>query len=325
MSYRLPPLPALRAFEAAARHLSFKKAAEELHVTPAAISQQIKQLESYLDLSLFRRLTRAIELTPQGLAMLPKIREGFDCLAAAIESSRQGDDGRLTVNAPPSFASRWLVPRLPRFAASHPGIALRLSSSADTVDRHGETVLFAERQTDPRTATSEIAIRYGTGNYPGLRVEKIFAPHCVPVCSPRLPTPDKPLDSPADLARHVLIHDETIGDEGRQPDWAQWLNTAGVVGVDARRGPCFSNAVLAVEAALDGQGVALALSPLIEAEVAAGRLVMPFALTIPSPYAYYLVMSEAMASRPSVAAFSDWLQAEGQQVGLPPIEASGNA
>ena len=312
MSYRLPPLPALRAFEAAARHLSFKKAADELHVTPAAISQQIKLLESYLGLSLFRRLTRAIELTPPAIAMLPKIREGFDCLAAAVESTRRGGDGPLTVNAPPSFASRWLVPRLPRFAAAHPDIALRLSSSADTVDRQGGTVVFDDRLIDPRCAASEVAIRYGTGHYPGLRVEKIFAPDCVPVCSPRLPSREKPLDTPADLARHVLIHDETIGDEGHPPDWAQWLKTAGVAGVDARRGPRFSNAVLAVEAALDGQGVALALSPLVEAEVAAGRLLMPFALTTPSPYAYYLVMSEAMARRPSVAAFSAWLLEQGQ-------------
>lgn len=309
MSYRLPPLTALRAFEAAARHLSFKKAAEELHVTPAAISQQIKQLESYLGLILFHRLTRAIDITPQGMAMLPKIREGFDCLAAAVDSSRQGGDGRLTVHAPPSFASRWLVPRLPRFAALHPGIALRLSSSADTVDRHGASVVD-DRLADPRSSASEVAIRYGTGNYPGLRVEKIFAPDCVPVCSPRLPTAEKPLAIPADLGRHVLIHDETIDDEGRSPDWAQWLATAGVEGVDAQRGPRFSNAVLAVEAALDGQGVALALSPLIEADVAAGRLMLPFALTMPSPYAYYLVMSPAMAERPSVAAFRAWVQQE---------------
>jgi len=310
LSYRLPPLPALRAFEAAARHLSFKKAAEELHVTPAAISQQIKALESYLGVSLFRRLTRALEVTPSGLAMLPKIRESFECLAAAVETTRRSGDGPLTVTAPPSFASRWLVPRLPRFAAAHPEFELRLSSSADTVDRRGETVVFEAGEVDLRDAASEVAIRYGTGNYPGFRVEKIFAPDCVPVCSPRLPSVDRPLATPADLCRHALIHDETIDEETQQANWSVWLNAAGVGDIDAGRGPRFSNAVLAVEAALDGQGVALALRPLVEADIAAGRLIAPFAITVPSPYAYFLVMPEAVAHRLSVAAFRAWLLAE---------------
>lgn len=314
MTYRLPPLGALRAFESAARHLSFKKAAEELHVTPAAISLQIKALEGYLGLSLFRRLTRALEVTPQGLVMLPKIREAFECLAAAVETTRQSSDGALIVNAPPSFASRWLVPRLPHFSAAHPDVDLHLSSSADTVDRRGETAVFGEALVDPRSAASEVAIRYGTGNYPGYRVEKIFAPDCLPVCSPRLPTPERPLATPADLARHVLIHDETIGDEDHLAYWAQWLSSAGVETVDAQRGPHFSNAVLAVEAALDGQGVALALRPLVEADVAAGRLIVPFDIAVPSPYAYFLVMAEAVAERSSVAAFRTWLHSEGDKV-----------
>ena len=313
MSYRLPPLAALRAFEAAARHGSFKQAAAELHVTPAAISQQIRQLETYLGLRLFHRLTRAIELTPQARAMLPKLREGFDCLAAAVEHSRQNNDGPLSVTAPPSFASRWLIPRLPRFSSLHPGIELRLSSSADTVDRQGETVVFDEQRIDPRTAASEVAIRYGLGNYPGRRVDKIFSPDYLPVCSPRLPSAEKPLETPADLARHLLIHDETIGHEGARPDWAAWLGSLGIKGVDARRGLHFSNSVLAVEAALDAQGVALAPWPLIAADVAAGRLLTPFSQTTPSPYAYYLVMPENIANRPSVAAFSDWLLDEGRR------------
>ncbi|MDD5247697.1 MAG: transcriptional regulator GcvA [Rhodocyclaceae bacterium] len=316
MTYRLPPLVALRAFDSAARHLSFKKAADELHVTPAAISQQIKALESYLDVVLFRRLTRALEVTPQGLAMLPKVREGFECLAAAVATTRQSSDGALTVTAPPSFASRWLVPRLSRFAAAYPGVELRLASSADSVDQRGETAVFEEGMVDPREAASEVAIRYGSGNYPGFRVDKIFAPERVPVCSPRLPTAERPLAAPGDLCRHVLIHDETIDDEDRQTDWAQWLGIAGVdAGArDAQRGPRFSNAVLAVEAALDGQGVALALKPLVEADVAAGRLIIPFDIAVPSAYAYFLVMPQAVGQRPSVAAFRAWLLAEGQRV-----------
>jgi len=312
MTYRLPPLSAMRAFEAASRHLSFKKAAEELHVTPAAVSQQIKALEDYLGIRLFRRLTRALEITPQGSAMLPKIREGFECFAAAIDSTRQPCEGVLTVTAPPSFAARWLLPRLPRFAAIHPEVKLRLSSSGDAVDRRGETRFFDDEPADLRASSSTVAIRYGTGKYPGFRVEQILAPDWVPVCSPHLATPDCPLERPEDLARHVLIHDETVDVEGRQPNWREWLNQAGVSGVDAERGPHFSNAVLAVEAALEGQGVALALRPLVEADIAAGRLLVPFQRSVPSPYAYFLVMRKVVADRDSATAFRNWLLAEAQ-------------
>ena len=315
MTYRLPPLSAMRAFEAASRHLSFKKAAEELHVTPAAISQQIKSLEDYLGLSLFRRLTRALEITPQGEAMLPKIREGFECFAAAVDSTRQPCAGVLTVTAPPSFAARWLVPRLPRFAALHPDVKLRLSSSGDAVDRRGGIRLVEEAAADLREAGSTLAIRYGTGNYPGFLVEQIFATDCVPVCSPRLATAERPLDTPRDLARHVLIHDETIDDGEYQPSWREWLSHAGVTGVDAERGPRFSNAVLAVEAALDGQGVALALKPLVAADVAAGRLRVPFEISVPSPYSYFLVMRKVLADRDSAVAFRAWLLSEAQMHG----------
>ncbi|HZX30437.1 MAG TPA: transcriptional regulator GcvA [Rhodocyclaceae bacterium] len=308
MTYRLPPLVALRAFESAARHLSFKKAAEELHVTPAAISQQIKGLESYLGVPLFRRLTRALELTEQGAAMLPKIREGFECLAAAVETTRQIQDGTLLkVTAPPTFATRWLVPRLPRFMAAHPELELRLASSRDTVDRRGETSVLEEDFVDLREAVSEIAIRYGTGAYPGYRVEKIFTPDYIAICSPGLLVGDRPLNEPQDLGRHILIHDETIDDEGKQPGWSEWFRIAGITGIDARRGPHYSNSVLAVQAALDGGGVALAPRPLVEAELAAGRLVTPFPLALPSPYSYYMVMPEAMAQRAPVAAFREWL------------------
>ncbi|MBS1143489.1 MAG: transcriptional regulator, LysR family [Proteobacteria bacterium] len=304
----------MRAFESAARHLSFKKAAEELHVTPAAISQQIKALEAYLGVQLFRRLTRALEITAQGRAMLPKIREGFDCFAAAIDSTRSEVDGVLTVTAPPSFATRWLVPRLPRFSLAHPEVELRLSSRGDSVDRRGETLLLDNDRFDLREADSLLAIRYGTGNYPGFQVEQIFAPDWVPVCSPKLLSPERPLSVPQDLARHVLIHDETIHDEERQPGWREWLASAGIRNVDAERGPRFSNAVMAVEAALDGQGVALALKPLVEADVAAGRLIVPFEIAVPSPFAYFLVMRKAVAQRHSVAAFRSWLLDEALSV-----------
>lgn len=310
MTYRLPPLAALRAFESAARHLSFKKAADELHVTPAAISQQIKALESYLGVALFHRLTRALELTAQGVAMLPKVREGFECLALAVDSTRRAGDGMLTVTAPPSFAARWLVPRLPGFSAAHPEIRLRLASGADSVDRKGEALRLDDDSWDLRDAGCAVDIRYGTGNYPGMCVEPLFAPQWFPVCSPRLPSAARPLAVPEDLRHHVLIHDETINDEERQPGWREWLVNAGLDGINAERGPRFSNALLAVEAALEGQGVVLALKPLVAADIAAGRLIVPFEIGAPSPYAYFLVMRKAVADRPAVHAFRDWLLGE---------------
>jgi LysR family transcriptional regulator, glycine cleavage system transcriptional activator len=306
MSYRLPPLAVLRAFEAAARHLSFKKAAEELHLTPAAVSQQIKGLEEYLGVPLFRRLTRALELTEHAKAMLPKLREGFDCLAAAVETTRQRTAETLTVTAPPSFATHWLISRLERFTAACPDIALNLGSSPDSVDRRGETAVFADGMFDPRDDSSAVAIRYGAGSYPGYCVERIFAPMYVPVCSPTL-LARRPLNTPADLRSHVLIHDDTIEESGRRSIWRTWLEAAGAADINAGRGPRFSNAVLAVEAALAGQGVALALKPLVADELAAGRLVIPIDLAIPSPYAYFLVMSEAIAQRPAAEAFRRWL------------------
>lgn len=316
MSYRLPPLTALRAFESAARHLSFKKAAEELYVTPAAVSQQIKALESYLNVTLFRRLTRSLELTPQGLAMLPKICEGFECLAAAVEMTRLKRDEVLSVTAPPSFASRWLVPRLSKFAAQYPDLRLHLSSSGATIDQRGEAPEQEAALLDPLNEVSEVAIRYGLGKYSGLCVHKIFAPDCIPVCSPRLLVDRPPLIDPADLRHYVLIHDETIGSEDGPPDWPHWMRVAGVSGnvLDAQRGPRFSNGVLAVEAAVEGQGVALALRPLIESDVAAGRLIIPIDLAVPSPYAYFLVYPKLLASRPSVQAFREWLLDEGRLI-----------
>ena len=307
MAYRFPPLNALRAFESAARHLSFRRAAEELSVTPAAISQQIKLLESFVGQALFVRRTRALDLTPAGLAMLPKIRAGFDCLAEALATTQAVAATSLTVTAPPSFASRWLVPRLPRFYAAHPEISLRLASSSDSVDRPGR-VLRGMRS--PRDAGDAVAIRYGTGHYPGLQAEELFAPRWLPVCAPALLAGETPLRQPEDLAAQTLIHDETIDAEGERPGWSDWLRRAGVAHIDARKGVFFSNAVLAVEAALAGQGVALALEVLVAADIAAGRLMVPFSLTIPSPYAYFLVASVEMRERPAVAAFRSWLLGE---------------
>lgn len=310
MVYRLPPLGALRAFEAAARHLSFKHAAEELHVTPGAISQQIKALEDYLGKPLFQRLPRTVRLLPTGEAMLPKLREGFECLAAAIEATRALQQlDRLHVNAPPTFASRWLMPRLVRFTERYPEIDLRLSSSTENIDQPDSQ---ATHSVDPRGDVSEISIRYGNGDYPGHRVTQIFKPVLVAACSPKLLEGEHPLRTPEDLRWHVLIHDDTVSDQGGNPGWAEWMRAAGVEGIETRKGPRFGN-TLALEAAIDGLGVVLVLKPLIADAVEKGRLVIPFEATVASLHGYHLVVAEASAERPAVAVFCDWLLAEAAQ------------
>lgn len=310
MAYRLPPLAALRAFEAAARYLSFKDAADELHVTPGAVSQQIKSLEAYLGKPLFLRLSRAVALTPEGEAILPKIREGLDCFAAAIEMTRTAEDsGVVSVNAPPSFASRWLVPRLSRLAASHPEVALRLTTTMQTIDVHRANAQVPELL-DLRNDTNEIYIRYGSGDYPGHQVSLLFAADYVAACSPALMRGIRPLTTPADLRRHALIHDETIPDAEERLLWLKWFRASGVSDIDPTPGPRFGNAALAVEAAIDGLGVVLALKPLLMDAVRAGRLVLPFDVKVPSRYAYYLVVPEAIAERTPVKSFSEWILRE---------------
>lgn len=310
MSYELPSLALLRTFEAAARHLSFKKAADEVCVTPAAVSQQMKALEDYLGVPLFHRRVRALELTEHGNTLLPGVRNAFELLVAAVDHTRHIAPGPLTVTAPPSFASHWLLPRLPRFNTAHPDIDLRLSSTSDTVDRKGEAAVLGKLH----PARKEVVILYGKGHYPGYRVVPIFTPDYVPICTPALLHGKPPLRTPADLAAHVLIHDDTLG-EGRhdalaRSGWAEWLRRAGTDKVDARRGLHFSNAALVLEAALGGQGIALSPRQLIQPLLREGKLVTPFDIALPSPSTYFLVMHEAMSQQSAVAAFHEWLLSE---------------
>jgi LysR family glycine cleavage system transcriptional activator len=305
---RVPPFGALRAFESAARHLSFKKAAEELHVTPSAISQQVRMLEEQLNVSLFRRLTRALELTPEGTAMVPKVREGLESLSAAMTLVRKPllVDGPLTVAAPPSFATRWLLPRLQRFATQHPEIDLRLTSSLEMIDGRADPFhpLFIENGDEP------VTIRYGGGEYPGSRVDRIFRASYVPVCSPKLLQGKNALRKPEDLRHHTLIHDDTVPDANARPSWQQWLKLEGVDHILAQRGPHFTDGSLAIEAAADGLGVALALRPLVCSDVKKGRLAIPFDSPMPSNYAYYFVTPEVTGERPDLTKFREWVLTE---------------
>jgi LysR family glycine cleavage system transcriptional activator len=309
---RLPPLNALRAFEAAARHLSVKKAAAELSVTPAAVSHQVSALEEYLGVKLFHRHNRALELTEAARACLPKLRDGFESLAQAVERLRaHKGGGMLTVSAAPSFAARWLMPRLHRFLEAHPEIDVRISARLRQATEGGRRGDPAERATvDTWLADSDVAILYGRGDYPGFHVDKLLALTITPICSPRLLTDrERPLLRPADLKHHLLLHDETGELYDGVQFWEVWLKAAGVQDVDASRGPHFSHAVLAFEAAVEGHGIVATMPVLAETDLNAARLVTPFALRVPLASAYYLVSSAATA-RPAVVAFRRWLLSE---------------
>ncbi|MGE0558839.1 MAG: transcriptional regulator GcvA [Burkholderiales bacterium] len=311
MSQRLPPLNALKAFEAAARHLSVKKAAVELNVTPAAVSHQIRTLEEYLNVQLFHRYNRALELTDSARACLPKLREGFDCLAQAVERLRtHTSGGMLTVSAAPSFAARWLMPRLHRFIAAHHEIDVRVSARMRRVSVDGK-VDVAERATiENWLDDSDVAILYGHGHYPGLDVHKLLALTVTPICSPQIMNGEHPLKTPEDLKHHMLLHDDTGEMYDGESFWEVWLNAAGVRGIDAKRGARFSHAVLAFEAAMDAVGVVASMPALAAEDIAAGRLIMPFDLKVPLTSAYYMVCEEHAVTRPAVAAFRNWLIAE---------------
>lgn len=294
---RLPPLNALRVFESAARHLSFTKAAEELHVTPGAVSQQIKALEDFLQTPVFRRQKRSLLLTDEAQASLPILREGFDKLAEAGKIlSAKADSSRLTVSVAPSLASKWLVPRLDRFQAAHPEIDVWVSADMDVVD-------FAVDDVD-------LAIRYGAGQYPDLEIEHLMAEKIVPVCSPALITGAHPLKEPSDLIHHTLLHDSSADNDPNCPTWPMWLKAAGVCHKEGERGLKFNQSSLVIEAAVAGKGVALAKAALALADLEAARLVIPFDLTTPTDFAYYIVHPPSKSSSPAVNAFKQWLKDE---------------
>lgn len=288
MANRLPPLKALRAFEASARQLSFTRAAEELFVTQAAISHQIKALEDDLGIKLFMRKNRALLLTEEGQSYYLDIKEVFNSLHEATERLlARGAKGAITVSLQPSFAIQWLVPRLNTFNLLHPDIDVRIKA----VDQPENSL----------TEDVDIAIYYGRGKWSGIRAEQLHTEYLIPVCSPLLLSGNKPLETIEDLASHTLLHDTS------RRDWKRWFKHVGVRGVNVNHGPIFSHSAMVVQAAIHGQGVALAHSVLAKPDIDSGRLVCPFKEVLISKNSYYIVCREQQLELGKIAAFREWV------------------
>lgn len=298
MNYRLPPLPAVRAFEAAARHGGFQSAGEELHVSAGAVAHQVKQLENWLGIALFQRLPRGVALTPAGRQYAAALRPLLNGLAEASEAARrQGDERVVTVTSVPSLVARWLMPRLGRLRAQHPEIDMRVLASLHPVD-------FAHEGVD-------VAIRLGRGPYPGLQCDLLMEEWFSAVCSPAFKAAAPDLRAPADLLRYPLLHDET---EMRIPDeinWARWLRAFGVRYAGGTR-PSFSHTYLTLEAAANHQGVAVAAEPFIAEDLRSGKLVRLFPQRVLGPYRFHLLRPPEAELRPAVKSFCDWIRAEAQ-------------
>ena len=295
---RLPPLNAVRAFEAAARHLSFTRAAEELNVTQGAISHQVKVLESWLGVPLFQRNKREIKLTEEGVVYLPGVRATLNKLHTVTQQIVEGDSTHLlNIATPESFAVNWLISRLKSFHEEHPDIDVRLTTQ-NQIDDFGNLV------GEEGPAWVDMRIRCGRGRWTGLQVIKILDEEMFPVCSPELVDGKKGLSQLENLQFHTLLHDDM------QIPWRNWLLKAGLDELDTNRGPHFSHSHMVLKAAVEGQGVALGRSVLVADDLASGKLVKPFDINIPADHAYYLVYPEITVDQPKINAFQDWLLKE---------------
>ncbi len=291
-------LNALRAFEASARHQSFSAAAAELHVTPAAVGQLVRTLEDRLGMPLFVRSRHGkvrLVATAAAERALPDIRAGFDRLVLGLERLQEGSaSGVLTIAVSPAFAAKWLLPRIEGFQAAWPDTDVRL-------DTHLKPVDFIAQHID-------IGVRYGMGHWPGLTAEKIMDEEVYPVCSPQLLHAHGRLQKPADLVAETLIHDLSMDSHTHFPTWATWLQRAGVGGVSVVRGLQINNSAAVLQAAIEGQGIALARSVMARDDLASGRLLRLFpAVHFVSPLAYYVVYRPECAGLPRLMAFRDWL------------------
>ena len=282
-----PSLAALRAFETAARTMSFTAAAQELNQTQGAISHQVNTLEARLGVKLFERHARGLKLTEAGGRYLPLVRDSLERLRAAEDFVRLERPSVLTVTVSPNFASKWLVPRLGGFSVTHPNLDLRISASLQHVDFNREDI--------------DLAVRHGTGDWPELHVTRLCAEELFPTCSPALLRSGPPVRSPADLSGHVLVHDRS------RRQWRDWLAAFGIDCPDTERGPVFDQTALAIDAAAAGQGIALARTALASLDLIAGRLVRPLEEALPAEFAYWIVCRKSAADSPKISQFRSWL------------------
>lgn len=296
MTARLPSLNGLRAFEAAARHLSFTLAAAELNVTQTAISHQIRRLEEELGIRLFVRHNRALALTQEARDYLPGVRAAFNDLRLATDRLlRRDDDKVLTVSTLASLAAKWLLPRLTHFQETHPGIDVRITTSTGLVDFQRDNV--------------DVAIRYGRGQWPAVRADWLMADELFPVCSPSLLRGDRPLRSPEDLKDHVLLHTSSTNSD----DWRLWLTAASLpADISRQPGITFDIMFMTIQAAIDGIGVAMGRTTYVQDDIAKGRLVVPFRIALPADAGFYLVSPEGRRDTPKLAAFREWVVAAAQ-------------
>lgn len=285
---QLPPLNALRAFEAAARQGSFTRAAEELHVTQAAVSQQVRQLEEYLGSKLFERKSRGIELLTAAQPYFVRISEALLEIARATETARVRRDQRLVVSTMGSFAAGWLLPRLTRFYQRHPDIVVRFEMTAELVDL--------------RVSDVDAAIRYGLGRWPGVKSELLLHDSVFPVCSADVAATLNPDDVLGSLEGVPLLYDFEDNE-----DWSMWLTAAGHPEQQPKLGPSFGDSGVLVRAAVEGQGLALARSELTMSELESGRLVKPFQSEVACVFSYYLVYVDETTINPAFVAFREWL------------------
>ena len=288
----LPSLTGLVAFEAAARRLSFQAAAKELHISPSAVSHRIRNLEAELGHALFERRARAVRLTSAGEALAPSVSGALALLRDGVAALDEAS-GPLVVSCSPSFAIKWLVPRLEGFRAEHPGVELHITAD--------------DRLVDPRREAVDVCVRFGPGGYPGLKAIRLAEERVFPVCSPALA---EGLSVPDDLRGHTLLHDRMLAGHALRVTWRSWLEAAGARRVEADSGPYFSHASLAIQAAMAGQGVALARGTLVREDLAQRRLVKPFELELDSGIGYWLVAPRRAILRPELVQFRDWLLAE---------------
>lgn len=290
MTRHIPSVNWIRAFEVAARHMSFTKAAEEFGVTQGAVSQQVKRLEAWLGKPLFQRVGRGLSLTDAGRVYLPVVHSAFDQLQAGTEELFGGDhEGPVNVRVTTSLTYVWLLPRLGSFVADNPGISLRLITDLDPGEfREAEGI--------------DIAIRYGDGHWPDANVERLFWEKLFPVCSPRFLKSGPPLNEPADLRAHRIIH--VVGEP---ENWQMWLHAAGVEGLALDQGLQFDLHMMAIQAVIDGVGIGLGLSPMVDQALADGRLVAPFGIEIPTRDAHYVLTPKKTSPAPQVQAFRRWL------------------